>query len=80
MTLKEATERAGVALDAGDLEALALALKSRRKALRTGETPTLEVFESGERLLRGLLLLQQRAAFENARLGQIRSYVDFRKP
>jgi hypothetical protein len=76
--LKEATDRAGAALDAGDLEALALALKARRQALQAGDRPTLEAFESGERLLRGLLLLQQKAAFENARLGQIRSYVEFR--
>jgi hypothetical protein len=79
MTLKEATDRAGAALDAGNLAALERALAARREALQSGEAPTLEAFESGQRLLRALLAFQHRTACESARLGQIRSYVDFRK-
>ncbi len=79
MNLKQATDCASAALGAGNLEALRRALDSRRKALEAGETPTLEELESGERLLQGLLAFQQRAAFEDARLGQIRRYVEFRK-
>lgn len=79
MTLKESADRAGAALEAGDLEALARALEARKRALEAGEKPTLEVFAAGERLLRGLLALQQRAACESARLGQIQRYVDYRK-
>lgn len=79
MTLREATDRAAAALAAENLEDLARALRARRKALRSGEQPTREVFEAGEKLLKGLLALQQRAAYDSARLGQIRSYVEFRK-
>jgi hypothetical protein len=79
MQLKQATELAAAALEAGDLKALAQALAARKKALKSGETPTREIFEAGEKLLRGLLALQQRAAFESARLGQIQRYVEFRK-
>lgn len=79
MNLKQATDRASAALEVGNLEALGRALDNRRKALKAGETPTLEELESGERLLKGLLAFQQRAACEDARLGQIRRYVEFRK-
>jgi len=79
MQLKQATELAAAALEAEDLAELAQALAARKKALKSGETPTPETFEAGERLLQGLRQLQQRAAFESARLGQIRRYVEFRK-
>ena len=79
MSLQEATERAAAALDAGDLTALAAALKARRKALRSGELPTVEAFEAGERLLARLRDFGQRSAFESARLGQIQRYVEFRR-
>ena len=79
MTLKQATDRANAAIEAGDLEALARALAARRKALESGEKATIEVFEAGERALRGLTVLAQQAAFDSARLGQINRYVDFRR-
>jgi hypothetical protein len=79
MTLQEATGRASAALDAGDLTALAAALQARRKAIRSGEVPTLEAFEAGERLLARLRDFAQRTAFESARLGQIQRYLEFRK-
>jgi hypothetical protein len=79
MQLKQATELAAAALEAGDLAQLAQALAARKKALQLGETPTMEIFEAGERLLQGLRQLQQRVAFESARLGQLQRYVEFRK-
>ncbi len=79
MNLKEATGRAGEALAAGDLEALRAALAARGQALAAGEAPTVEIFQAGEQLLSGLRELQQRAAYNSARLGQIRRYVEFRK-
>jgi hypothetical protein len=78
MTLKQATDRAAAALAAGDLEELARSLKARRQALISGEPPAADVVEAGDRLLAGLLALQQRAAFESARLGQVRRYVETR--
>lgn len=80
MNLKQATERAAEALRNGDLKALAAALEARRAAIRAGEPPTPEILAAGEKLLRGLLEWQRQGAFESARLGQIRSYVEFRKP
>jgi hypothetical protein len=79
MHLKEATDRAAAALEGGNMEALTRALESRRKALESGEPPTIGVFDSGQRLLRTLLAFQQRAAYDSARLGQIRRYLEFRK-
>ncbi len=79
MRIKQATELAAAALEAEDLARLAQALTARKKALQSGETPTPEAFEAGEKLLRGLLALQQRVAFESARLGQLQRYVEFRK-
>jgi hypothetical protein len=79
MTLKQATDRTLAAIEAGDLEGMVEALKARRKALESGEPPTLEAFEAGERALRALKDLAQHAAFDNARLGQIKRYVDFRR-
>jgi hypothetical protein len=79
MTIGDATDQANAALDAGDLTALAAALAARRKALRSGEVPTVEIFEAGEKLLGRLRDFGQRAAFESARLGQVQRYVDFRK-
>jgi hypothetical protein len=79
MTLKQATDRANAAIEAGDLEALARALAARRKALASGEKPAIEVFEAGERTLHSLKALAQRTAFDSARLGQIKRYVDFRQ-
>lgn len=76
MTLKQATERAKTALAAEDLEELARALKARRKALGSGEPPTQEIFDAGERLLKGLLALEQRAAFDSARMGQVGRYIE----
>ena len=80
MKLREATDRAAAALEAGDIAALARAIEERRKAIRAGDEPTAEVLESGERLLHGLMAWQQRTAYESARLGQVQRYVEFRKP
>ncbi len=74
-----ATVQAEAALRAGDLEGVTRALQARREALESGEQPTLEAYRAGERLMRGLLDLQRHAAVDNARLGQIQRYVDFRK-
>jgi hypothetical protein len=79
MTLKEATDRASAAIEAGNLEALARALTARRKAMESGEKPTIEIVEAGERMVRSLNALAQRAAFDSARLGQIKRYVEFRR-
>jgi hypothetical protein len=79
MTLQDATDRATAAIEAGNLDALARALKARRRALDSGERPTIEIFEAGERAIRALKALAQRAAFDSARLGQIKRYVDFRR-
>ncbi len=79
MTLKEATDRAGAAIEARNLEALALALKARREALESGERPTIDILEAGERAIRALKVLAQCTAFESARVGQIKRYVDFRR-
>jgi hypothetical protein len=79
MTLKEATDRAGAAIEARNLEALALALKARREALESGERPTIDVLEAGERAIRALKVLARCTAFESARVGQIKRYVDFRR-
>lgn len=79
MNLKQATERAIEALQAADLKALAGALEARRAAIRAGEMPTAEILAAGEKLLSGLRALQQQAAFDSARLGQIRRYIEFRK-
>jgi len=81
MTLKEATNRAGAAIEARNLEALALALalKARREALESGERPTIDVLEAGERAIRALKVLARCTAFESARVGQIKRYVDFRR-
>jgi len=76
MTLKESTVRAGAALEAGDLDALARALAERRKAFQAGERPAPDVYQSGQQLLRALLEYQQSLAYESARLGQIRRYVE----
>jgi len=78
MTLKQATDCVNAAIEAGDLDALARALVSRRKALESGEKPTLEIVEAGERAMRTLKALAQRSAFDCARLGQIKRYTDFR--
>jgi hypothetical protein len=79
LTLKETTDRVNAAIEAGNLDALARALKARREALVSGETPTLGVFEAGERAILALKALAQRAAFDSARLGQIKRYVEFRR-
>lgn len=79
IAIAAATAQAEAALQAGDLEGLARAIQARREALESGEQPTLEAYRAGERLLRGLLDLQRRAAVDSARLGQIQRYVDFRK-
>jgi hypothetical protein len=79
MTLKQATDRANAAIDAGNLDALTRALTARRNALESGEKPTIEIFEAGERAVRALKALAQRVAFDSARLGQIKRYVDFRR-
>jgi hypothetical protein len=79
MTLQEATDRASAAIEAENFDALARALKARRAALQSGEKPSLEVFEAGERAIRALKGLAQRIAFDSARLGQIKRYVEFRR-
>jgi hypothetical protein len=79
MTLKQATDQAAAAIQAGDLDALALALAARRAALESGEKPTVEILESGGRALASLKALAQRTAFDNTRLSQIKSYLDFRR-
>ena len=76
MTIEEATQQANAAVEAGDLDALQRALVARREALNAGEQPTLKVFEAGERLVGALRELQQRCAFESARLGQVHRYVE----
>ena len=79
MTLKEATDRATAAIEAGNFDALARALEARRAALKSGEKPTIQVFEAGESAIGTLKALAQRTAFDSARLGQIKRYVDFRR-
>jgi hypothetical protein len=79
MTLHEATDRASAAIEAENFDALARALEARRAALKSGEKPTIEIFEAGERMVHSLKALAQRAAFDSARLGQIKRYVDFRR-
>jgi hypothetical protein len=79
MTLQEATDCATAAVETEDFDALARALKARRAALQSGERPTIEAFEAGERAIRALKDLAQRIAFDSARLGQIKRYVEFRR-
>lgn len=79
MTLQDATERAKRALDAGDIAELAAALVARRQAIQSGEPPTPEIVDAGESLLLGLRGLQRQAAYDSARLDQIRCYLEFRK-
>lgn len=73
--LKAATESAHAALEAGNLEALHRALDARRQAIDAGEQPTLDIYESGQRLMRALLDYQRQAAYESARMDQVRRYL-----
>ena len=79
MTISEATAQAKAALAAGDLPAVRRALEARRKAIASGETPSTEAFAAGEELLRLLRELQRQAAYDSARIGQVRRYLEFRK-
>lgn len=80
MTLEEATVRAAAALQAGDFEGVARALRARRAAIAAGEPPTAEAIEAGQRILDALLELQRQAALDSARLGQIQRYIQFHRP
>jgi hypothetical protein len=79
MTLQEATDRVIDAIEAENFEALSRALTARRAALQSVERPGIEAFEAGERAIRALKDLAQRIAFDSARLGQIKRYVEFRR-
>lgn len=83
MNLNQATDQVSAAIEAEDLEELTRALKARRKALESGEELGVEaskrIFETGERALAALKALARRTAFDSARLGQIKRYVDVRK-
>jgi hypothetical protein len=74
MTLEQATEAVLAAIDAEDLEAVARAVTERGSALQAaadaGTEPTLGVIEKGQQACQALIALQQKWAFESARLSQ----------
>ena len=76
MTLEQATNEVTKALEAQDLEVLEHALKVRQAAIQCGGEPTQEIVEAGDRAVRALAEWKQRLAFESARLGQVRSYLN----
>jgi hypothetical protein len=76
MTLEQATNGLTKAIEDQDLAALERALESRQAAIQCGSPPTQEVVAAGERAARALTAWKKRLAFESARLGQVRSYLD----
>jgi hypothetical protein len=76
VTLEQATNSVTKALEDQDLAALEIALDRRQAAIQCGAPPTVEIIAAGERAVLALTAWKQRVAFESARLGQVRSYLN----
>jgi hypothetical protein len=76
VTLDQATHGVTKALEDQDLAALEIALEARQAAILSGAPPTMEIISAGERAVLALTAWKQRVAFESARLGQVRSYLN----
>jgi hypothetical protein len=76
MTLEQATNRVTRALEDQDLSALEIALEARQSAIQCGDAPTEEIIEAGRRAECALTAWKKRLAFDSARLGQVRSYLN----
>lgn len=75
MTLEQATEQSAAAAAAGDLDALAIALAARRKAMAGLEDPARlkASLEAGESVARDIRLLKLKLSIDANRLAQIQS-------
>jgi hypothetical protein len=75
LSLEQASAQALEAAEAGDLDALALALEARQKALDRGEVPTPGVLSAGTLTAQLLRLLLAETRAEESRLRQLWNFV-----
>lgn len=80
MTLAQASTALLAAIEAGDLAAIAQALAQREIAIRDTQEPTQADLDAGERARAALQALQQRWAFESARLTQVQHGFGYVQP
>lgn len=70
-TLKQATQAALAAAEAGDLDALEAALAARARAIAAGAAPTPEDLMAGQRLRELLLALRRRLQAQSEQLRRL---------